>query len=112
MSTPYNDPLYPNELTITEQNYIWTDSPIINKLNEYLISTYGVCYNKGYKIFIDEDNYTLYLDLNNPDRPTIIAGQFESEEDFTNYLIKEMRRRGLFRNEYFILYATDENGKT
>ena len=97
------------QLTIAELDYVDKDSPIIEALNKYLMDTFCVYYDKGYKLYKNGNIYTLYLNMNNPDRPIITAGEFESDEAFTDYLIKDMRRRGLFRNEYFTKYRVDED---
>ncbi len=95
-----------NGLTISETDPS-SNTYIMDSVNKWLSETYGVYYNKSYKIFIQNDEYSLYLYLNNQDRPVILAGQFLNDETFIEYLKKEMAARRFFFYEYFIAYGTD-----
>jgi len=97
-------------ITITEQTP-QDGSNIIQAMNDFLIKNFNVCYDEGYKFFKEFDNYSLYLYINNQDRPLILSGQFENDKDFICYVIKEMKERKVFLVKYFRLYRTDEQSK-
>ncbi len=48
------------------------------------------------------DYYKLIWYLNQQDQPVIMHGQFESEDDFFEYLKKEIRSKRLHQVEYMI----------
>lgn len=84
-------------------------SYIMDSFNCWLMETYGLKYNKTYKLYKENGEYSLYLHMNNEDRPYIIAGQFNNDDQFLSYLKKDFQDNKIFLGEYFILYRTDEN---
>lgn len=88
-------------MTIAESEPYINQNYIMAKLNEYLMDVYCLYYRGGYTIYKMGDSYTLYIDFLNKDFPVIIAGDFLSDDDFIEYLKKEMRERGLFNTNYF-----------
>lgn len=105
----HNTQLMQYQATLNEIDYTDQGSAIIEALNNFLIERYCLYYNKGYKIFKYGDIYTLYLNMNNQDRPIITSGEFPNDEAFTEYVIKDMDRRGLFMNRYFEIYRADDD---
>ena len=97
-----------NNLTIVEQQPK-DGSYIIDELNKMLNEKYSLIYNKGYKYYEEDGEYSLYLYMNNQDRPIIFSGQFDNIEVFKDYVLKEMDRRKLFVVKYFNLYRVDQN---
>lgn len=87
------------------------DHHIMKEINKWLIEEHGVYYNKSYELFMDKPDYSLYLHLNNRDRPLILAGQFDSDDKFIDYIKKELNSRKTFWIEYFSLYRTNEKGQ-
>jgi hypothetical protein len=96
-----------NKLTIAELDPS-SDTYIMDSVNKWLSETYGVIYNKSYRLYIEGDEYSLYLHMNNQDRPLILAGEFSTKEAFIDYVKKEMQARKLFFFEYFIAFGTDK----
>lgn len=95
-----------NRLTISEIDPS-SDTYIMDSINLWLATTYGVIYNKTYELYKQDEEYSLYLHMNNQDRPFILAGQFLNDDSFIEYVKKEMAKRKLFFLEYFIAYGTD-----
>ena len=63
---------------------------------EYIKDKYNYCYNRQLIVNRDEDIYTCEMYLNKDYRPLIIQGQFNSDEDFLNFIYKEMDSRRLY----------------
>ena len=78
-----------------------TEHDIINKIKDFYIEYFKVTYVKQMKLVIDATSYIIYLDLNNSDKPLMIGGDFDSDIDFTNFIIKELKKRNLERTKYF-----------
>lgn len=66
-----------------------------NRIREYICNVFEVEYNKPLPITIDGNNYICTLYLNKQHRPIIIQGEFEDEEAFYAYIIKELNIRNL-----------------
>ena len=77
-------------LTITELDPV-DGQQIMIEFNLWLSETYGLMYNKSYKLYKENGEYSLYLHINNQDRPYIIAGQFENDDQFLSYLKKDFQ---------------------
>ena len=82
------------------QDYV-TEHPIIGVIRQWLCDEFGIIYTGNFKLYLEEDNYGLGLEMGNFERPIIIGGQFESDEDFINYYKKEFRIKQLYRIELF-----------
>lgn len=93
---------------IAESSTYENQQYIMDKLNEWLNEVYCVEYIGGFKVYKDDIRYSLYLNFLNQDRPMIIAGEFFSDEEFIEYLKKQMRERALFSTtQYFRLTRAD-----
>lgn len=74
-----------------------------NNLKQYICNTFDVEYSKRLPITIDGNNYICTLYLNQSDKPIIIQGEFESEDQFYNFMIKELNNRRMHVVSYYIL---------
>ena len=89
---------------------------LIERIKEYLKCQFKVEYTgkMELKTEYDEDepdyvNYTLLWPLN-PDSPLplILMGQFKDEEDFFEYIKKEIKTKRFFLYKNFRLYKVNE----
>lgn len=76
---------------------------LLEKLNKYLEEVLCVQYTGTLLYFHQEDSdeYKLTWPLNPDDnRPLVLMGQFDSEDDFYKYIIKEIKNKRfhLFKN--------------
>ncbi len=76
---------------------------IIDNINKHLLNKHNMLYKGKMSVEKEGDSYTLLLNLNNQDRPLVIAGEFDSDEEFTTYANKELDNKKPFLTEYFIL---------
>ncbi len=88
------------------------DCSIEEYIKCHLIDKYELLYNKTMEVTVDGEFYSLFMELNNADRPLMIGGEFETDLDFAKYVVKEIDRREIFKTKYFIIQATDELNRT
>lgn len=84
---------------------------LTDRIEKYLCERHEVKYTGKFQYTVDDTSYSLLWNLNNQDKPMVIAGDFESEEDFYNYVCKEIDTRKFFLRQYFILKHTDKDGR-
>lgn len=60
------------------------------------------------EIKVNDDEYCLYLSLNNYMVPIIICAQSTSDDNFYNFITKEISLRDLVRVDYLKLVKTNE----
>lgn len=75
---------------------------ILKTIREALCSEYV----GGFDILIDEDSYTLKLDLNQHEAPLYFSYQ-GTEEGFLNFLYKDLQTRQIDRTKYYKGVQTD-----
>ena len=85
------------------------EHPIIDAIKQFFIDEYCVSYEKRTQLFIDDEgSYVIYISLNNVERPLMIGGQFESDEEFTEYVKKELRKTKPHWIGYFSGYQVNQ----
>ena len=77
-------------------------SKLVSRVKEYLAEKHEVLYCKGLHYNVEGSCHELKWDLNQADYPMIMVGDFVSEDDFFNYICKEIDRKKFFWNQYFI----------
>ena len=73
---------------------------------------YQCKYTKELKVLKDDNYYTLKLYLHNPITPSIVIGQeCKSDEDFINYIKKELKERRIDKSQHYklIVYGNIES---
>lgn len=79
-----------------------------NAIKNYFREKHQVEYVRGLKVEKGENFYKLILDLNQPYKPLTIQGEFVSDEQFLNYIYKEIDSRRLFTVSFFNLVKEEE----
>lgn len=77
---------------------------LIERIHKYLNEVLCVEYTgkMTYRVNLETEEYTLEWPLNPVDnRPLVLMGQFNSEEDFYNYIIKEIKTKRFFLYKNF-----------
>lgn len=87
---------FKNMLTTLTQSKVENQDYFKEGLNKALEERFCVRYTGGMIVYKGETNYTLVLNLANQDNPLIIAGDFQTDEQFLNYIIQEMIERRMF----------------
>ena len=77
---------------------------LIERIHKYLNEVLCVEYTgkMTYRVNLETEEHTLEWPLNPVDnRPLVLMGQFNSEEDFYNYIIKEIKTKRFFLYKNF-----------
>lgn len=84
-----------------------TQHPIIDAVNAWLLEKYCLIYTKNFKLYMEpfEDNdgtdYAMGVEVGNFDRPIVIGGQFDTDQEFIDYYEKEFAAKQLWRIPLF-----------
>lgn len=84
------------------------------KIFDFIEKQYKAKFLGEVKVIIDGDEYCLNLTLNNYMIPLVICSQSTSEDNFYEFITKEIASRNLVRVDYLKLVKinnTDENDK-
>jgi len=82
------------------EDYV-TEHPVLDAIKEYICTQYKLLYTGRSKLFREGNVYVLHFNLNNDERPIILAGDFSTDADFINYFKREFRNRSLYNTKYF-----------
>lgn len=84
-------------------------SDLVQKILDYIKTTYKAVY-KGY-VDVDQDNkqYIFTIGLPSYMSPTHITGEFESDEQFLDYIFEELRTRNYMRIDYYKAIKTNDS---
>jgi hypothetical protein len=76
---------------------------IIQEFLNYIQCKYEKIYTAPIQLVQNETSYSVYMALNNVDKPLCIGGDFETDQQFLDYLKKEFDARKLYNSLYFVL---------
>ena len=82
--------------------------PILDAIREFMCTYFQVEYNKSMRLYLDDTSYVIYISLNNTERPLMMGGDFESDEDFIHYIEGELKKRKLHFIKYFSGYMVNQ----
>ena len=78
------------------------------KIFNFIEEKYKATFLGKVEVKIDNDEYCLNLSLNNYMVPMVICSQSENDDNFYNFITKELSLRDLVRVDYLKLVKTDE----
>lgn len=78
-----------------------TEHPIIDAIRDWLCNRYGLIYTKHFKLYLDDEEYAIGIEQGNFERPIVIGGQFENDNQFVLYFEKEFALKQLYRIPLF-----------
>lgn len=76
---------------------------------DYLCTELELGYNSRLKYRNEDTQYFLEWILNDQDHPFVMMGDFESEDDFFNYVVKEINRSRLYIKKYSVAIMDTTN---
>ncbi len=77
---------------------------IIKEFLDYVLCKYKRVYTSNIRLEkCGDTSYSVFLALNNIDKPLCIGGDFPNDESFFTYLKKEFDNRKLYNSKYFLL---------
>lgn len=82
-----------------------------SKIFEFIEEKYKACFLGKVEVKISNGEYCLMLTLNNYMIPLVICYQTNSEDEFYNYITKELSTRDLVRVDRLKLIKDDEGEK-
>ena len=74
-----------------------------SQLRQFICDTFEMEYTSTMHITIEDNVYICILDMNQKDVPIHIGGEFNSPEDFLEYMKKELKTRRLHITKYYRL---------
>lgn len=83
-------------------------------VKDYLLQKHGYVYTSKFIYTSPDDEntaYSLQWLENNQDRPYVVMGDFQTEDDFLNYVKKDIDTSRFFLKQTFILKRTDKEGR-
>ena len=72
------------------------------RIIDYLCTNLEIKYNSRMKYRNEGTQYFLEWILNDQDHPFVMMGDFESEEQFYQYVIKEIHRTRLYIKKHYV----------
>lgn len=78
------------------------------KIVEFIEYKYKATFIGSLKVIIENTEYCLELITNNPMNPIIICSQSTNDDDFYNFIIKQIASRDLIRVDYLKLEKTND----
>lgn len=73
-----------------------------DKVRCFLKDTYELHYNSKLKYIVKDTQHILEWTLNDQDHPFVMMGDFENEDQFFNYVCKEITTKRFFLKKYSI----------
>lgn len=86
------------------------EQELAQEIRDYIKSLYNADYigyleveklNPGYKMSIGIPSYMF---------PTVLAGDFETDEEFLDYIFEDLRTRNYLRQDYYKVIRLDKEG--
>jgi len=94
----------------------FSDNTFTDAVKQYLCEKHGFVYSGEFILKTPEDEYSTCYSLqwleNNQDRPYVVMGDFATEDDFLEYVFKDIDSGRFFLKQVFILKQTDREGRT
>lgn len=98
----------------------FSENSFTDSVREFLRCTYEVEYTGHFYYYTPDDEYkdgepavyTLEWLENNQDRPFVMMGDFNSEDNFLTYVKSEITKQRFWLKKVFILKRTDAEGRT
>lgn len=78
------------------------------KIVDFIQCEYKAEFIGNLKVIISEYEYCLELITNNPMNPIVICSQSTTDDEFYNFIIKEIQSRNLIKVDYLKLEKTNE----
>lgn len=93
----------------------FSENSFTQAVKDYLLEKHDVCYTGKFILITPNENqrgYSLQWLQNNQDRPYVVMGDFLDDDDFLEYVKKDIDSSRFFLKRVFILKRTDEKGRT
>lgn len=86
-----------------------TEQELEQKIRDYIKSWYKAEYNG--RLFVEKKNGNYKMSIGIPSYMTLtsIAGDFNNDEDFLEYIYKEFRERNYMKVDFYKVYRTENS---
>lgn len=86
------------------------DQELTQAIRDYIKSLYSANYNGYLKAEKVDSEYKMSIGVPSYMFPTVIAGNFDSDEDFLNYIYEELRTRNYMKQDHYKVVKLDKEG--
>lgn len=79
------------------------------RIIDYLCTNLQLKYNSRLKYINEDTKYVLEWMMNDQDHPYVMMGDFESEDQFFDYVVKEIHRSRFYLKQHFVAIMDTTN---
>jgi len=86
------------------------EQELTQAIHDYIKTLYNADYNGYLKVEKTDTEYKFIIGIPSYMFPTVTAGEFNSDEEFLDYIFEDLRIRNYMKQDYYKVIRLDEEG--